>query len=374
MTPSTRTAPVHLSPTAPLLFVQPTTLCNLDCSYCYLPGRTRARLMSFEVAEAVAEGVGAWAEHHPVDVLWHGGEPLTTGTGRFEELLRRFPAARRFPVRHAVQTNGVLIDDAWCELFARRNIRVSVSVDGPAGRNGSRVDRAGRDSAGRALAGISALRTRGVPFTAVAVVRAPSAARARELYDWFASLGCASLGVNLVERKGIQRADETSAHDRVVEFWAALVDRAESDGRLRVRDVDDALGFVRAQLEGTAEARADRPHDPVPMVMWNGDVVPFGPELAGFSSPAHGRFAASNVLGAGLAQAVARAAGLPWVAEAMRGVAACRAACDHFSYCRGGSPANKYFETGRFDGTETRYCRNSRKALMEGVLHHVGQR
>ncbi|MGW3377821.1 cyclophane-forming radical SAM peptide maturase AmcB [Streptomyces hydrogenans] len=373
MTPGTRTVPVRLSLTAPLLFVQPTTLCNLDCSYCYLPGRTRARLMSFEVAEAVSEGVGAWAEHHPVDVIWHGGEPLTTGTSHFEELLRRFPAARRFPVRHGVQTNGVLIDDAWCKLFARRNVRVSVSIDGPADRNASRGDRAGRDSTGRALAGIGALRAHGIPFTAVAVVRDPSVARARELYDWFASLGCASLGVNLVERKGVQRAKETSVHDRVVEFWAALVDRAESDGRLRVRDVDDALGFVRAQLAGTAEARAERPHDPVPMVMWNGDVVPFGPELAGFSSPAHGRFAAPDVLGAGLAEVVAQAADLPWVAEAMRGVAACRATCDHFAYCRGGSPANKYFETGRFDSTETRYCHNSRKALMEGVLHHVGQ-
>jgi sulfatase maturation enzyme AslB (radical SAM superfamily) len=34
-------AAVRLAATAPLSLMQPTTLCNLDCSYCYLPDRGR---------------------------------------------------------------------------------------------------------------------------------------------------------------------------------------------------------------------------------------------------------------------------------------------------------------------------------------------
>ncbi|MFF0726907.1 cyclophane-forming radical SAM peptide maturase AmcB [Streptomyces sp. NPDC004134] len=364
--------PARLAPTSPLLYVQPTTLCNLDCSYCYLPDRTRARRMSREVAGAVARGVTAWADRHPVRVVWHGGEPLAAGIGHFEDLLGAFPAGgTRHPVRHGVQTNATLVDGSWCELFARRRVHVSVSLDGPADRNGARPDRAGRDTTGRTLRGVGLLRSYGIPFTAIAVVRDPSAAAAGALYDWFAELGCTSLGVNVVEQKGTWRESGTPDYERVVEFWAALTARVQHDGRLRIQDVDDALRYVGDQLAGRGGQAGDRLHQPVPLVMWNGDVIPAGPELAGFSSPAYGPFAVGSLRTSELDEVMARAAGVPWVAEAMRGVSACRTVCDHFAYCRGGNPANKYFETGRFDVTETRYCRNSRKALMDGVLLHA---
>ncbi|MFG3343634.1 cyclophane-forming radical SAM peptide maturase AmcB [Streptomyces sp. NPDC048018] len=366
-------APAALSTTAALLFVQPTTLCNLDCSYCYLPDRARARTMPAEVADAVATGVRRWADRHPVHVLWHGGEPLTVGPARFERLLDRFRAATPHPVTHGVQTNATLIDDSWCELFTRRAVHVSVSLDGPQGRNAARVDRAGRDSTARALDGIRALRTHGIPFSAIAVAPRPSAAAARELYDWFAELGCTSLGVNLVERKGVHVRTEVARDAQVVDFWAALTARTESDGRLRIRDIDHALRFVRRALTPAGAPPVGRPYPLSPMVAWNGDVTPIGPELAGFSSPDHGRFTVGNVLDGGLAEVTARARHVPWVAEAMRGVSACRAQCEHFAFCGGGNPANKYFETGRFDVTETAHCRAGRKALMEGMLHHVAQ-
>ncbi|MER5596138.1 hypothetical protein [Streptomyces sp. NPDC002265] len=97
-----------------------------------------------------------------------------------------------------------------------------------------------------------------------------------------------------------------------------------------------------------------------------------GPDLAGFSSPRHGPFTVGNVRDADLVDLVRRAPQAAWVAETLEGFAACRATCGHFSYCLGGAPANKYFETGRFDVTETAYCRNSRKRLMEGLIRSVG--
>lgn len=47
----------ELAETPPVLLMQPTTLCNLDCSYCYLPERKVSRRMSPEVVRAVADGV-----------------------------------------------------------------------------------------------------------------------------------------------------------------------------------------------------------------------------------------------------------------------------------------------------------------------------
>jgi uncharacterized protein len=50
------------------------------------------------------------------------------------------------------------------------------------------------------------------------------------------------------------------------------------------------------------------------------------------------------------------------------GVAKCRAGCEYFRFCGGGAPANKYFENGSFDSTETLFCRLHRQRLAEVVL------
>lgn len=57
-----------------------------------------------------------------------------------------------------------------------------------------------------------------------------------------------------------------------------------------------------------------------------------------------------------------------WVREYQRGIAECRATCPYFAFCGGGHPSNRYFELGRMDGTETDYCRNSKIALIEGIM------
>lgn len=359
----------ELARTASVVFLQPITLCNLDCSYCYLPGRSVRRRMPVEVADAVARGVTAWSLRHPVRVVWHGGEPLALGVPGFTELIGRF---RDDPDRitHAVQTNATLIDDAWCEVFTRHRIRVGVSLDGPGPVNRARTTRTGRESLTQALRGIAALRRHGIPFGAIAVVEDPDPGTAAEWYDWFAALGCHTLGVNIVERKGVHAGKQVD-DERVTAFWTALATRWRTDRRLRIREFDHALRHISATLTETDPPRTPAPYDPMPMIGWDGDVTVLGPDLTGFSSPRHGPLTVGNVRDADLTDLVRRAPRAAWVAEAMQGLAACRATCDHFGYCLGGQPSNKYFETGRFDVTETVYCRNGKKRLMEGLLRSV---
>ncbi|MDT7712994.1 MAG: uncharacterized protein QOG46_1688, partial [Pseudonocardiales bacterium] len=172
------------------------------------------------------------------------------------------------------------------------------------------------------------------------------------------------------ERKGVHR-NVSAPGAAVAEFWAALAQRWAVDRRMRIREFAHAFGYVRDTLGGRVTARADRPLNPMPMITWDGQVVPVSPDLAGFSSPRLGPFTIGNVADAPLAELLAHAAEVPWVAEALAGAAACRATCDHFSYCRGGQAANKYFESGRLDVTGTSYCRNSKIALMKGLIQHA---
>src|SRR5699024_9446852 len=99
--------------------MQPTTLCNLGCTYCYLPERAFNRRMPVAVAEAVAIDVNEWAKDADrFSVVWHGGEPMAAGREALADLMAPFHG-----VEHHLQTNATLIDDAWCAFFAEHDLR-----------------------------------------------------------------------------------------------------------------------------------------------------------------------------------------------------------------------------------------------------------
>jgi uncharacterized protein len=347
--------------------MQPTTLCNLDCSYCYLPFRRADQRMPVTVAEAVALPVNAWARAGRFSVVWHGGEPLAAGREHFAALLSPFDAS----VEHHVQTNATLIDDAWCEFFTEHDIRVSVSLDGPERRNDSRVNRAGRPAYDRILQGIDALRRHGIPFSALCVVGRPEPGLATELYDYFLDLGCDVLGINVEELEGVNTRANRHPAEAVTAFWAELVAAWRRSPRIHLREIEWSLRYVGAVLDGTADEVLPRRLDPIPTVAHDGSVVLLSPELAGFSDPRYGDFTSGNVLVTPMDEILAGAIGTPWIREFLDGVEGCRSTCPYFGFCGGAHAANRYFERGRFDVTTTDHCRNSKIGLLEGVLDHA---
>jgi len=347
--------------------MQPTTLCNLDCAYCYLPSRAVDRRMPVAVAEAVAPAANAWASAGRFSLVWHGGEPLAAGREHLAALLAPFDPA----VEHHIQTNATLIDDAWCEFFQEHRIRVSISVDGPRERNGDRVTRGGHPSYDRIMNGVEALRRHGIPFSALAVVSSPEPGLATELYRYFLDLGCEVLGINIEEREGVNTRGNAFPAATVIDFWAELLAAWRRDPRIHLREVEWSLRYAAAVLDGTADEVLPRQLDPIPTVGHDGSVVLLSPELAGFTHPRYGDFSSGNVLTTGLPEILAAAESVPWISEFLTGVENCRATCPYFSFCGGGHAANRFFEHGRFDGTETNHCRNSKIGLLEGVLAHA---
>ena len=351
------------------VIMQPTTLCNLDCSYCYLPHRAHDRRMPVSVAEAVAETVNVWAADAPrFSVVWHGGEPLSAGREHLVALMAPFRG-----VEHHIQTNATLIDDQWCEFFVRHDIHIGLSIDGPEWMTARRVDRSGRPAYEKIRKGIEALRRRGIRFAVLSVVSDPGPGLADELYTFVADLGATVLGVNVEEQEGVNVRRNGHEADAVRAFWAELTAAWRRDPRLEVREVEWALRYAGAVLAGAADTLLPRRHDPIPTISHDGHVVLLSPELAGFSSPQYGDFTSGSVRDRPLSEIVASAAAAPtgWIAEYLRGVEACRTSCEFFGFCGGAHAANRFFEHGRFDGTQTRHCRNSKIFLLEGVLDHA---
>lgn len=355
--------------------MQPTTGCNLNCGYCYLPERKTPLAMSPRVAEAVARSVEDLL--HPVQVLWHGGEPLSCGVERFVALLEPFDGLRAAgKVTHTLQTNGTLITEEWCEVFHEKGIGVGLSIDGQREHNRKRVNWAGKQVYDAILRGSEMLRRHGIRFGVIAVVTDTNIDDPEGFYEFFAQLGCAGLNINVEEREGLNAAAIGLADERVRRFWRGVFKAWIRQPSLRVREIDNVLGWMHAVCEGQNEHDHEQPttHDLWPTVAWNGDVVVVSPELIASAPRVRQQFVVGNVLGRSLRAIVEAAGNAVYVAEFFSGLRSCRDTCGYFSYCGGGQGSNKFFELGRFDGTETAFCRHTRQAVVDAVLMELKER
>jgi uncharacterized protein len=123
---------------------------------------------------------------------YQGGEPTLMGLDWFRravELQQRFGKPGQ-TVCNSIQTNGLLIDDAWAAFLAQYRFLVGLSIDGPPHVH----DRYRRDLGGgatheRALRAARLMNDYGVAYNVLAVANAYSSAHAREIYRYFRANG-----------------------------------------------------------------------------------------------------------------------------------------------------------------------------------------
>jgi uncharacterized protein len=321
------------------------------------------------VSRRLADDLATYPADHRVEVLWHGGEPLTVGVDHFSALLEPFePLRRAGRVRHSLQTNATLISKQWCDTFTRYGIGVGVSLDGPRWADRERRTLSGAESYLRARRGVDLLSAYGHPFTVIAVLTSATipaiVERAAEYLSFFSSIGAQEVGFNIAETEGHHKADRMS-RGAVESFWDAMLDAWRDAGcRPKIRDFAWVMGFAAASLEGRRERPA---RDLLPTVTWGGDVVVLSPELAGYEDAQYD-FVVGNVLDDPLDVILARAQLAPYVREFVDGTAHCRASCRYFDFCLGGEASNRYFEHGDFAANETLFCRNSRQIPFDTVV------
>ncbi|MFI9271898.1 cyclophane-forming radical SAM peptide maturase AmcB [Kitasatospora sp. NPDC052896] len=347
--------------------------CNLACRYCYLPDKDDKRPMSAEVAKAVADSI--WKMEPllgagPITLIWHAGEPLAMGVERFTAILDIFEELRlRGLVRHSLQTNATLINDAWVDLFEAREMQVGVSIDGPADLNQDRVDRRGRPAFDRIMRGIERLRARDFPFTVIAVVTASAPARATELLDFIAGLGPQLIALSIEEKEGANTTDVAISPDQARVFWQDVLAwvRAAGSAGVPVRETDRLGKFLAYNPEERRGMLSKFRINPIPTVAINGDVVLLSPELAGISSETYGDFLAGNILKKDIPSILGSAHELRYVQEYLESLDNCESRCAFYSYCLGAQASPRYFEHGSFVPSETQCCRVSEQALVKAL-------
>lgn len=172
-------------------------VCNLNCAYCFyldkkglFPHNENFR-MSDEVLSAF---VRQYIEAQPfpeVEFVWQGGEPTLLGIDFFRKVTKLQKEHRRNKkVRNCLQTNGVLLNDEWCDFLKVHDFLVGISLDGPKDVHDIyRRDNAGKGTFDKAVRGLRLLRGHGVEFNVLACVARDTAKKPLDVYNFLKDEG-----------------------------------------------------------------------------------------------------------------------------------------------------------------------------------------
>jgi uncharacterized protein len=309
-------------------------------------------------------------------VVWHAGEPMVLPVSYYERAIEIAGAHNPggLQVRHSFQTNGVLIDDPWCDFFKEHQVNVGVSVDGPAFlHDRNRKTRKGAGTQHRVMDGIRKLQSNEVPFHVISVLTGESLDYADELYDFYVENEIREVAFNIEEIEGPHAASTlgaTGVERRFRRFIGRFFDLvARDESAISVREFDSMVPMILSGTDGDAlPPTQENAPCAILSVDCEGNFTTYSPELLGLASIHYGDFAIGNVNTDTLESAINSDKFRNMSSDIARGLSKCRDTCEYYSLCGGGAPVNKYFENGSFDSTETMFCRLNRKAIVDVIV------
>jgi uncharacterized protein len=130
-----------LKPSA--VYFNPTDRCNMNCSYCYIPGNLRKNgkhmstqrlLKALEILNVYFKSI--LPKDQKPQIVFHGAEPMLNKKTIFSAI-DRFSEYFSF----GIQTNGTLLDAEAIEFLTSKGISIGLSLDGHSAKVADRMRR-----------------------------------------------------------------------------------------------------------------------------------------------------------------------------------------------------------------------------------------
>lgn len=190
--------------------------CNLHCEYCFYREKkkffpeNRPWRMSDDVLEAYTRKYIQSQPGPSVVFDWQGGEPALLGIGFFEQALdlqRKHSKGKQ--IQNTLQTNGTILNDAWCAFLSKHKFLVGLSLDGPeAVHDAYRVDKDGSPTFTNVSNSLRMMQKCGVEVNVLATVNNESSKHPLEVYRFFKQQGVQFIQfIPIIEREADPEAE-----------------------------------------------------------------------------------------------------------------------------------------------------------------------
>lgn len=267
-----------------ILIKPASAVCNLDCSYCFYLDRDLdpyadlpQRRMTTETLERLVETY-LFYSYPQSTFAFQGGEPTLAGLPFFEKLIEFQKRYGRdgHSVSNALQTNGVVLDDNWSQMFREYNWLIGLSLDGPEEINDKyRYNKEGHGTFKWVMRGMESMKKNKVDFNILCVVSQANIDKPRELYRFYKSLGVDNIQyIPLAEfQGGGQRLPFTITAEEYGKFLVETFEEWWPERRkMRIRFFDNMAEAIAGQKPGSCTMHETC--DSYAVVEHNGDVFP----------------------------------------------------------------------------------------------------
>lgn len=374
-----------------LIVIQPSSFCNINCRYCYVPDRKDKQKISDDLLEETLQKIlSSDLVANNFMLLWHASEPLSVGIDFYEKvvsLINKYNILNK-KIINAIQTNATLIDDSWCDFFKKNNFQIGISLDGPEFlHNKNRVGWDGKGTFHKVMKGVDFLKKHHIKLSAICVITKDTLNYPTELFNFFVDNGFDKLSFVIEEIIGENTSSSlndsrgtsvpTEIKQKYANFmsilfklWVPIKDRFE------IREFIEMCSMISKAK--TYPEFAPSPQEVTDLhtitIQKNGNITTYCPELAGGTSQNRDQFVISNIRELNKLDDILLDKRFIEIRNDVNiGISNCKQSCNYFKLCGGRSPGVKMYETNSFHSTETKHCILHRQTLTNVVINELKQ-
>lgn len=243
------------------IVVKVASRCNINCSYCYmynlgdLSYKSQPKFIEEKTTKNFVKKILIHLKKTKLSTLGiiiHGGEPLLMKKSDFVSFIKHFDIIKEndIQVSFTVQTNGILLDDEWCNIFKEYRVNVGISLDGPKGENDTfRVDKKGNGTYDDVIKGLNTLKNNNFNTGILSVMNLnidPD-----EYYDHFKSLELKSVDVLLLDANHDSHESIVNNNTTPAQWYINIFDKWYNDEqKFKIRLFDMIIKEIMGEKNG----------------------------------------------------------------------------------------------------------------------------
>lgn len=344
------------------IVIQPTTFCNLRCSYCYLSEEARASKLKMSIdtpADIIQYVIDTGLANENLVIIWHAGEPMSIGVDFYRQAIGKINSVLpdKYKIVHTIQTNATYMNKEWIKFFKEFDFKIGVSIDGPKElTNAYRKTAGGFGAYDLTMRGINMLRDNQIKFDTISVVTKEALDQSSSMYEFFQSIGSKFMGLNAEETEAYNTSKLNQKENFLAEYknFFKQLYFLQKDQKLKIREIEETKSHI-LNTDQDVKSLLN-----IPFFFFNvdyqGNFSTYSPELLGATHDRYPDFVLGNIYKDSFASVLASKKYIKMRDEVAAGMNACKKECEYFFLCGGGSPSNKLFENNSFDSTETFFC------------------